>query len=237
MTGSKLVPISFIIVSVLAILNGLTHVFPSISPFVDILTRPNEQSVVEYSEAALWISSFVGFGYLFYRQIKAKGPGFLKLSYFTLALMCFLVFGEETSWGQHFGLIAPSEQVQEINAQKEFNFHNTNLSKVFDLPTEHPLYATLSNAGNLVSPVFQLFCLVAFGFLPLLYKKSPQLFPRFMAHYPAPYPAVSYFVITCFFAYLLINNLFFDVAIIVELAMALTGFMVMLDRRQIDKLH
>lgn len=237
MTGSRLVPISFAIVVVLALLNGLTHVIPSISPFVDFLTRPNERSVVEYAEALLWISSFVGFSILFYRQLKKKGPGFLKLSYFTLALMCFLVFGEETSWGQHLGFIAPSEEIKQINAQKEFNLHNTNLSKVFDLPEDHPFYEKLSNAGNLVSPIFQLFCLTAFGFIPLLYKKLPTLFPQFMKHYPFPSTPVSYFVIVSFFAYLIVNNVFFDVAIIVELAMALTGLMVMMDRRHTDALN
>lgn len=234
MTGSRLVPISLATVIVLAILNGLTHVLPWISPAVDFLTRPNERSVVEFAEAFLWFSSFLGFSWLLYRQLKVKGPSFLKLSYFTLALMCFLVLGEETSWGQHLGLISPSEDVQELNAQNELNLHNTNLSKVFDLSEDHPLYETLSNAGNLVSPIFQLFCLTAFGFIPLLYSRLPKLFPQFMKYYPYPSPAVSYFVTFCFFAYLIVNNLLFDVAILVELAMALTGLMVMLDRRHID---
>lgn len=236
MPGSKFVHWSWFLIVFFAALNGLTHIYPAASPFVDLLTRPNEQSFIEYAEAFLWISSCIGFSLLFYTQVKNKGAAFLKISYFTLALMSFLVFGEETSWGQHFGLVSPSEEVQEINAQKEFNLHNTNLSKVLKLSEDNPLYEKLSNAGNLVSPLFQMFCVTAFGLIPLLYRKKPSLFPSFMAHYPHPSRSVSFFVILCFILYLIINNLLFNVAIIVELAMALTGFMVVMDRRYTDKI-
>lgn len=235
MTGHRLVPTATSLVIFLAFLNGLTHLIPSISPAVDLLTRPNEQSAVEYAEAFLWISSFFGFCTLLWRQFKVNGPSFLKLSYFTLALMCFLVFGEETSWGQHFGLISPSAEMQEMNAQKEFNLHNTNLSKLLAIPESHPLYDKLSNAGNLISPIFQLFCVTAFGLIPLLYGKIAHKLPSFVGDYPFPSTRVSYFIIGSFVAYLIVDKIFFDVAILVELAMAMTGLMVVLDRLETDK--
>lgn len=58
------------------------------------------------------------------RRQAATVPPLRRLSYVLLALLFFVAFGEELSWGQHyFGFDTP-EAIGKINQQEELNLHN-----------------------------------------------------------------------------------------------------------------
>jgi len=71
----------------------------------------------------------------FRRSSGADGYGRIKrFSLLALALVLFLGAGEEVSWGQKIFEYPTPDQVREINAQEEFNFHNLNaLDGVLDV--------------------------------------------------------------------------------------------------------
>lgn len=63
------------------------------------------------------------FYFLAWRREKGHGAGW-SLGLLGCALLLFLAFGEEASWGQHWLGFATPEQLREINAQQETNLHN-----------------------------------------------------------------------------------------------------------------
>ncbi|MEZ4601770.1 MAG: hypothetical protein R2940_18420 [Syntrophotaleaceae bacterium] len=135
---------------------------------------------------------------------------------------CFLAFGEEVSWGQHIFHFQPTETVISFNKQNEFNIHNLNLSKIFDLEKEY-------NLTYFLNPLFYALCGILWLVVPLLKKAGWLQRNRLFAALPAPsYPTVL-FLGANIAAYIIVDKLFFDIGEIFELALALTGLMVPLD--------
>lgn len=229
-TGARLVPYAYAGLATLIALNGLAVLVPSLAPAIGVITEPNERSVSEISEALFWFVSSVGFLRLTIREVRASSPIFRIFCYGCFTVLTFTVFGEEISWGQHLGLFDASEEVKAINAQQEFNFHNLNLNLLLGIPPDHPLHGVLWNFGNLLSPAFQLFCVIVWGILPLVRKRFSGALGRLLDAYPTPSRAVSLFLITNMVAYILIDKLLFDVAEILEVGTAATAIMVVLDQ-------
>lgn len=77
-----------------------------------------EDGVIEWGQALMNLGAAVLFGYVGTRR------GFRNIWYWGYALLFFLLFGEEISWGQRiFGLVTPPS-LNQVNVQGETNFHN-----------------------------------------------------------------------------------------------------------------
>lgn len=76
----------------------------------------------------LLLSSIFSF-LLWRRERRTGGPRWLTLSYLGLAIVFFVAFGEEISWGQRILGIETPESLEGVNDQGETNLHNLSTSK------------------------------------------------------------------------------------------------------------
>jgi len=225
----KRVTIAGVLVVAAIIVNGVTHLFPEIRPYTGFLTRPNERSLIELSEAFLWLFAAITFFIAAYHSRRhATVSTLYSFCLLMFGVLGVVVFGEETSWGQHFGLFEPPESVVAVNAQQEFNFHNLNLTEIFGLASSNPLYEPLKSAGNIISPLFQLCCVLMWGIVPLLLRLTPP--DGFLRRsYPLPDLRISLFLLSAYVTYFVVDKLLFDIAEIIEFAISLTAAMVAAD--------
>jgi hypothetical protein len=77
-----------------------------------------EDGWVEWAEAVAFLASAGGFAYLAVRRYRSR------FACAGLALMCFLVTGEEISWGQRLFRYRTPGVLRRANQQREFNLHN-----------------------------------------------------------------------------------------------------------------
>jgi hypothetical protein len=84
----------------------------------------HEDGVLEFLQAAFFfMAAFIFFLKAFKKGINNK---LVLFWYFLFAALLLVVGGEEISWGQRiFGIVTP-EQLNAVNVQHEFNFHNIN---------------------------------------------------------------------------------------------------------------
>ncbi len=73
----------------------------------------------EYATAAAYAASSVLF---FFGALKSRGM--IRVSGFVLAAICYLIGGEEVSWGQRILHVRTPEFLMEINHQGETTIHN-----------------------------------------------------------------------------------------------------------------
>jgi len=135
-----------------------------------------EDGVTEWTGALCFLSASWMFLLNYLRKPEGNDLFFLKtrrnLFMLCFALLFFFAFGEEISWGQRiFGFQTP-ETLMSDNIQHEFNIHNLRL---FDKETspegcKEPPWKRLFNFNFL----FNLFCLVYCGAVPLINKMSVQ---------------------------------------------------------------
>jgi len=83
-----------------------------------LATLTAEDGVVEYLTAALFLVSAVAF------SAAALVRGARKLWALPLAAACFLVAGEEVSWGQRLLGLGTPDALADVNVQGETNLHN-----------------------------------------------------------------------------------------------------------------
>lgn len=95
-----------------------------------------------------------------------------------LALLFFVAFGEEVSWGQHlFGFEAP-ETIKRQNIQGELNLHNLRVLDTFTTEGKKKTgLGFLINSNRL----FDYFMVALFLIAPLLATKSPRMRDRLEA--------------------------------------------------------
>ena len=86
--------------------------------FIGVLFH--EDGILESAEAILYLLASIGFLYL------CKKQGFKNIWIWGLAVLFFLIAGEEISWGQRIFSIATPESIADINVQQELNVHNIN---------------------------------------------------------------------------------------------------------------
>ena len=76
----------------------------------------------------LLLASILSF-LLWRRERRKGGHRWLTLSYLGLAIVFFVAFGEEISWGQRILGIETPESLESLNDQDETNLHNLSTSK------------------------------------------------------------------------------------------------------------
>ena len=149
-----------ILILILILLPWTIFIFVS-SEKLNSLTK--EDGVVESIGALFLLTSAVLFFITFLKDRDSNDLFIIKTSknYFFLffAILFFFAFGEELSWGQRiFNLKAP-EILDEINYQREINFHNLKIFSEFGL----------LNANHIATLLGVTYCLI----IPLLYNKWP----------------------------------------------------------------
>jgi len=180
--------------------------------------QESESLLIERLEALLWLTGFIGFLIGRYRETnRFRGRWLIGF-----CLLCFLALGEETSWGQHYLHYVAPEAVKGVNVQNEFNVHNTNLSALLGVPSNHFLYPSLENLTHYLNPAFYIFCMFLWGGLPLFSPFALQE-SRILRAYPR-YHGGCYLLLWLFFSlYLITDNRFFDAGELLELTFAAAG--------------
>lgn len=228
----KWVFIASLVILLLYVLSGIGHYFPEYLPITGLLITPNiarELGVVELSEVVLWFAAMVFFAKL---ALTKESPNVSKTFKFwcvLFAIFSFVALGEESSWGQHLGLIQPPEHITDLNAQKEFNFHNLKAATLLGVSESHFLYPYLNSrfgASALLNPLFYAFCGFVWVFIPFLKRKNLLNKIFLMNDFPIAAPAISWFVGLNLLSYLIVDKGFFDVAECLELAMAIAALLV-----------
>lgn len=105
---------------------------------------------------------------LWRHERRTGGPKWLTLAYLALAIVFFIAFGEEISWGQRILGIETPESLEGINDQGETNLHNLSTGKANQL--------------------FQVFWLVMGVLIPLasLYEPARRRLVRLLPILPVP---------------------------------------------------
>lgn len=89
-------------------------------------TYTEEDGYIEYFTAFFLLATSV----LCFYKASLSGGKLPKLFFYTAFVIFFFGFGEEISWGQRiFGFETPAN-LEKVNAQKEFNLHNTHLDGI-----------------------------------------------------------------------------------------------------------
>lgn len=92
-----------------------------------LIGRPQQEGFLEVLEESMLIMSSI---ILFFAALKA--PRKIGLRLFLIAIVLFLMFGEEISWGQRFFKFGSPEFFAENNYQGEMNLHNF-FNPIYDL--------------------------------------------------------------------------------------------------------
>ena len=107
---------------------------------------------------------------LHYRRAGARRGKLLGVAYWSLAVLFFVAFGEELSWGQHYFGFETPEAIQGLNQQQELNLHNLS---IFDSNTDSGkktgLFGKFFNSNRL----FDYFMLTLFVAIPWGYRLFP----------------------------------------------------------------
>jgi hypothetical protein len=163
-----------------------------------------EDSFFEIGTAVLFlITSFLFFALFFRKKLFRNEQDrlvyntYLKRIFFLLfALMFFVFFGEEISWGQRILGFETPESVMERNMQKEFNIHNFDVLHHWGNGKEHKKgIAAFFTAKRIFIYIFVLYLLI----LPFLVNVN-ELIRRLAKWFYLPVPVIE-------LGYLFIMNL------------------------------
>lgn len=102
----------------------------------------------------------------FYLGVNASAKG-IRLWMFFWCILSLLLFGEETSWLQHYIMYEVPERIAAVNTQKEMNLHNLKFLQSYSLIGEDGLsLRNLLTAQN----IFQFGFLSYFLIIPIIGK-------------------------------------------------------------------
>jgi hypothetical protein len=217
---------------VLYLIGAASQLFPTIFYITSAITNVRGQgreATIELVEALLWILSLGTFVYLLYRSRKSGMPFPARFWFAFFALLCFVAAGEELSWGEHLGLVTPSETMQAVNAQQEFNFHNLNIALLLGLSPDHFLYSRLDNFNKVLNPTFYLLCITAWLIIPALRRRGRGAGSKWLSHFPIPARRTSAFFAANLAAYVVVDRLLYDVGELFEFAVAITMLFAAMD--------
>ena len=217
-----------LVLAVLYALNGIGWYFPATLPYISFITVTDDgrEGWIELVEALMWIVAAGSFAL----AARRPGPIVRRLWLALFALVAFVAFGEEISWGQQLGLIEPPAAIERVNAQNELNLHNTDVAALLGIGPEHVLYPYLggpSGVTSLLNPLFMLGCVTIWSLLPALVARGTPLPALLRA--PVPHRALRLFVLGNALAYLLFDKLLYDVSELLELGLAMSGLFVSRD--------
>jgi len=164
-----------------------------------LLELTKEDGIYENAGAILFLFTTVAFVVLatrpkFYINYK-RTEKFAQRKYFwLLALVFFLAFGEEISWGQRIFDFATPEALKEINIQDEFNLHNLEVfhGKTADGEDKTGILALLT-----MHRLFYLIFLVYLLLLPIFYARNSWI-KNFIEKIKLPVPNVLLGVLVAF---------------------------------------
>ena len=133
-----------------------------------------EDGIIENAGAICFLAAAVGFFCVSALAVEggpaAPGHGFRrKVVFGVLAVLMFVCFGEEISWGQRiFGWSTPAA-ISELNAQNETNLHNLQIVHQWNEDgSEKDFAGKLVNMNRL----FSIFWLTVFVLLPVMARLS-----------------------------------------------------------------
>ena len=166
---------------------GIVFYFQDKSRFYNYTT---EDGYIEYLTSFFLLATSL---YCFYQApgMEGKWP---KAFFYAAAIVFFFGFGEEISWGQRILGFGVPEELEKINPQSEFNFHNIHLNGV--------------NLNKLIfGKILYLGVFVYFLALPLLYHRK-QRFRQLVnkVRIPLPTPVQTLLYTLLFFSLLLIDD-------------------------------
>jgi hypothetical protein len=185
-----------------------------------------ETGILDRGEAVLWVPVIALSVLAFLRRRRREGLSLGALWHLGLALLCTFLLGEEISWGQHVLGFESSARLTAINAQAESNLHNLNLSVIFGVSLESPLYPVFSNFNHILNPAYYLLACILWIAVPVA---KYQLGWRVLAWVPAPGERVVLFLTANVAAYLFVDRLLFDVGEIFEVALTTTFLLAAVD--------
>lgn len=193
-----------------------------------------QEGAIEYVEALFWLIALVLYLGYFKSSLNDSRPKAIWA--FCFVLLCFVALGEELSWGQHlFGFDTPTA-VSEINAQRELNIHNVNVAKILGLTEGTYWEQRLSNVTKLLNPLFYLVCIAAWVLAPIFLTIGSRWRNAFLITYPKFGPITIGFLSVNVLAFALLDQLFFDVGEVFELALPLTAWLSVLELRRSTQL-
>jgi hypothetical protein len=116
---------------------------------LDYYAFVREDGIAENLQAVCFIAAAV-FAGLTARRLLVRRERFLAVMFGVLSLGCFVIGGEEVSWGQRIVGWESSEYFHEENMQEETNIHNDSALKhlVHPIGIAVGIYATLSCVLN-----------------------------------------------------------------------------------------
>jgi hypothetical protein len=136
-----------------------------------------ENRLIELASALFYFGAMVGAAYG-----ATQASGVLRWYLVLWALLCFLFFGEETSWLQHFLHYPTPAWIIQENVQGELNLHNLRSLHGGELLGGDPQWRSLFKVQNL----FNLGFIVYFFGLPLLALNAAGW--RLLSRLSIPYP-------------------------------------------------
>lgn len=156
-----------------------------------VLELTKEDGLYEYAGALLFLLGAVAFLVLALRPINyvdyTGSKKYPERKYFLLlALVFFLAFGEEISWGQRIFNFETPETIKEMNIQDEFNLHNL---EVFHGKTTEGEDKTGIMALLTMHRLFYLAFLIYLLVIPFLHARSPWL-RKLIAKFKLPVPNI-----------------------------------------------
>ncbi len=148
--------------------------------FIGELTK--EDGFFENWGALFFLLTSLNFLYLYIRSKKGNNFSFFKtkknIFFLLLALLFFLGFGEEISWGQRLFHISTPDYIKAHNMQGEINLHNLEWFHRFsDLAQteEKPFWQLMLDVGRLYVLFWFTFC-IAIPFANKINSKAASLF-------------------------------------------------------------
>ena len=169
------------------VLLGIALYFQDKSRFYNYTT---EDGYIEYLTSFFLLATSL---YCFYQAPRMEGK-WPTIFFYAAAVVFFLGFGEEISWGQRILGFGVPQELEKINPQREFNFHNIHLNGV--------------NLNKLIfGKILYLGVFVYFLALPLLYRRK-QWFRQLInkIRLPLPTRAQTLLYTLLFFSLLLIDD-------------------------------
>jgi len=194
-------------------------------PFASITERfvNRQEGFIEFIEAIFWLSAFIIYLFLFIQNVKNNKVETLSFWFLFLAIWCFMVFGEEISWGQHILGFNSPDYINEINKQHETNLHNLYLPSIIGLSKNSILYPMFEKLYILPQLVFYLVCSIVWIVIPTVKWSGTLSHSKIIQTVPVHNKGIVVFLCINLIAYIIIDKLFFDVAEIFELSLSLTA--------------
>ncbi|OOY34566.1 hypothetical protein [Solemya velum gill symbiont] len=192
----------------------------------EMLTN-DESSFFEILSAVAWVIATYLFFNLLRKQVKLEGLGKKAYWFAFYMLLSFFAFGEEISWGDHLFDYSHDLEIIKINAQKETNLHNINLSNLLSLEKDGVMDAYLKNLGNLLTPLFYLVLAFFWVFLPAI-KRWISGFSIINAM-PSPSTGFMLFFVVHAIMFIFIDYALFNVGQVFEMFISLATIAVALD--------